>query len=105
MQNLKCFSVVSAKARSEILREFNAKQTYNEQNAYLSGLISLIPIQRRRPRKTQNLVDHFKQSSYKYRVRVLNDEGISHDLSICYKAFLSIYTESLDEERKQSNVL
>lgn len=39
-KTLKCFSVVSAKARSEILREFNAKQTYNEQNAYLAGLIS-----------------------------------------------------------------
>lgn len=86
-RKLKCFEKVSENARKLILRDFNKMQTYDEQNSYLTGLISVIPIQRRRNRKPENEVTHFNQSSYKYRVRVAGD----CDIQVCYKAFLSIH--------------
>lgn len=90
-KTLKCFSIISEQSRGVILREFNSLSSYNEQNSHLAGLISLVPVQRRRPRKPQNEITRFNQSSYKYRVRVLNEEGATCDVPICYKAFLSIH--------------
>lgn len=90
-KRLKCFTQVTEDARNKILQQFNELPRYDEQNSYLAGLISLIPIQRRRPRKPENEVANFNDSSYHYRVRVLQEDEASIDVQICYKAFLSIH--------------
>lgn len=47
----KCFERIPLTARSDILKKFNLMESTDEQNAYLSGLISVIPVQTRRPRQ------------------------------------------------------
>lgn len=88
---LKCFTKVGENARDKILKKFNELPTYDEQNSYLAGLISLVPVQRRRPRKPENEVGKFNESSYYYRVRVPQENEASIDVQLCYKAFLSIH--------------
>lgn len=90
-KKLKCFSIISEEARASILREFNSLSSYNEQNSYLAGLITVVPIKRRRPRKPADEINRFNQSSYKYRVRVSYQERGICDVQICFKAFLSIH--------------
>ncbi|KAJ8940704.1 hypothetical protein NQ318_009107 [Aromia moschata] len=77
--------------QKKIINDFNMLESYDEQNAYLAGLISVITVQRRRPRKAENEVVHFKQSSYKFRVRCVNEIGEAQDIQVCYKAFLSLH--------------
>lgn len=88
---LKCFSTISDNIKKKIINDFNLLQSYDEQNSYLAGLITLIPVQRRRPRKPENEVENFNQSSYKYRVRCANEADDAQDIQVCYKAFLSLH--------------
>ncbi|KAL1489525.1 hypothetical protein ABEB36_013482 [Hypothenemus hampei] len=60
----------------------------NIQNVYLYGLISVIPILRRRPRKSEEEA-RLNQASYKFKIQVMRNVGM--DVDICKKAFLSIH--------------
>lgn len=55
----------------------------------MSGLISVAPVQRRRNRKNTNEAS-FHSSSYFYRVRIKVNDKLQ-DVSVCYKAFLSLF--------------
>lgn len=52
-KRLRCFQTVSKIERKRILREFNELENSNGQNTYLSGLITVLPVLRRRPRKNE----------------------------------------------------
>ena len=43
-KRLKCFTQVTDDDRNKNLQKFNELPTYDNQNSYLAGLISLIPI-------------------------------------------------------------
>lgn len=47
----KCFENVSVEERNRIIKEFNSYETYDKQSEYLGGLITVLPVQRRRNRK------------------------------------------------------
>lgn len=85
----KCFEVVSPEERQRIISNFNQLGEYNAQNQYLSGLISVVPVQRRRNRKDDSEAS-FHCSSYCYRVRA-HVGGILQDVNVCHKAFLSLH--------------
>lgn len=86
---MKCFDKITPESRSIILKEFNMMDSHDKQNAYLSGLISLLPIIRRRPRKPENEAK-FHEATYKYRVRAKIDEALQ-DVQVCRKAFMSLH--------------
>ncbi|CAH1979308.1 unnamed protein product [Acanthoscelides obtectus] len=62
-----CFQNVPEEARKTILKNFNAMTSINEQNSYLCGLITVLLIRRRRPRKDED-VANLRSSAYSYRI-------------------------------------
>jgi len=50
-KRLQCFVRVNEFNRRNIIKTFNEFPTYNAQNLYLTGLITVKPVTRRRPRK------------------------------------------------------
>lgn len=66
----KCFNKVSEQARLKIIRRFNLLPSTNAQNEYLCGLITVIPVCRRRPRKPE-CEAKLKDATYKFKVSLL----------------------------------
>ncbi|KAG8265047.1 hypothetical protein J6590_103608, partial [Homalodisca vitripennis] len=62
----------------------------DEQNSHLCGLISVQEIQNRRPRKNENEAN-FREASYPYRVRTLDESKVMKEVQICRKAFSSLH--------------
>lgn len=86
---LKCFENVPLDERRRIIKVFNELGSYDKQNAYLCGLITAFPVQRRRNRKPHDEA-RINSSSYSYRVRIQID-GNFIDVPVCIKAFISIH--------------
>lgn len=88
-KRFKCFSKITVEERESNIKKFNLLQRKNEQMQHLAGLISVVPIARRRPRKPEesaNLNDY----SYQYKVRVVKGEEMS-EIRVCHKAFMSLH--------------
>jgi len=62
----------------------------NEQDAYLSTMITLHDVERRRSRKDDQHDADFHVHSYKYTLKLSRDECIQ-SVQICYKAFMAIF--------------
>ncbi|KAK9737154.1 hypothetical protein QE152_g10943 [Popillia japonica] len=75
--------------RQQIIRHFNLMESVTEQNRYLCGLISVFPIQHRRPRNVEAEAN-LREVSYSYRVRCAGD-GVATEEIVCGNAFLSIH--------------
>ncbi|CAH2019691.1 unnamed protein product [Acanthoscelides obtectus] len=84
-----CFQNVPEEARKTILKNFNAMTSINEQNSYLCGLITILLIRRRRPRKDED-VANLRSSAYSYRVRFRTDNSLQ-EINICRQAFKSVH--------------
>ncbi|KAL1488990.1 hypothetical protein ABEB36_014769 [Hypothenemus hampei] len=85
----KCFQTVNENERKRIIKEFNVMLSRDEQTQYLSGLITVLPVQRRHNRLPHNEAN-FNYSSYAYRVRI-EIEGVTQDVPVCLKAFISLH--------------
>lgn len=85
----RCFENISVEERTRIIREFNNLGNYNDQSKYLCGLITVLPVMRRRSRLGDDNAQ-YNLASYAYRVRVFCD-GKLEDKSVCVKAFISIH--------------
>ncbi|XP_046971055.1 uncharacterized protein LOC124538094 [Vanessa cardui] len=68
----KCFEAVNEEQRATILKDFNLLPSRDEQNLYLCGLIRVLEIQRRRPRKEESEAK-LHTANYAYRVRVVDE--------------------------------
>ncbi|KAL1497343.1 hypothetical protein ABEB36_008325 [Hypothenemus hampei] len=66
-KRLQCFKNVSEDERKKILHDFNALGNNNKQNSYLAGLITILPVMRRRPRKSEHNARP-NSASFAYRV-------------------------------------
>lgn len=87
----KCFQVISPVEQQRIIGNFNKLGDYNKQNQYLSGLISVVPVQRRRNRKDDSEASNHV-SSYCYRIRAHVDASDTlQDVIVCHKAFLAFH--------------
>lgn len=84
----KCFEVVNENERSSVLRHMNSLKSHDEVNLYLTGLVTAIPIQRRRV--ANECEAKFRDTSYSYNVRVLRD-SIPTEVKVCKAAFISIH--------------
>ncbi|XP_072383777.1 uncharacterized protein [Diabrotica undecimpunctata] len=88
-KRLKCFDVLNDLERNSILSDFNNMTSIDEQNSYLCGLISVVPVQRRRSRLPERTAS-YHQSSFIYKIRVRRDGNIK-EMCVCSKAFISIH--------------
>lgn len=62
----------------------------DEQNSHLSGLISVQEVQTRRPRLAEAHAS-FREASYSYRVRFINDDIQIKEVPVCRQAFLALH--------------
>ena len=85
----KCFQNISSEEQQRIISNFNQLGDYITQSQYLSGLVTVVPVQRRRNSKDESEAS-LNSSSYCYCVRASVD-GKLQDVSVCYKAFLSLH--------------
>lgn len=88
-QRLKCFEIVDEENRKSIINNFNSMTSNDEQNSYLSGLISIIQIKRRRSRKPEECAS-YHDSGYSYRLRIKRNDQVE-EIPVCFKAFCSIH--------------
>lgn len=85
----KCFDNVTLEDRNLLIRHFNKLEDRNSQNAYLSALVSVNTVKRRRPRQAEQDAT-LNTFSYTYKVRV-SRETCLEDIQVCFKAFLAIF--------------
>lgn len=85
----KCFEVINANNRRNIIQYFNSLGSVNEQNLYLSGLINVYDVQRRRSRKIGDETN-FHTAAYSYKIRVKDEEN-NKDVPVCFQAFISLH--------------
>lgn len=87
----KCFIIINKKEREQLLRDFNLIGDRNKQSSYLSGLITILPVCRRRPRKSEECgTGNLKEYSYTYKVRVMRNSKME-EIQVCQKAFISMF--------------
>ncbi|KAL3275591.1 hypothetical protein HHI36_020346 [Cryptolaemus montrouzieri] len=68
-----CFTSICEPERRRIIREFNDLGDANAQNAYLAGLITILLVMRRRPRKNEDEA-RINTASFSYRGRISENE-------------------------------
>lgn len=83
-----CFDIISEYERKSIIKNMNSFKNNDEMNLYLSGLITLVPVQRRRARKTESEAG-FRDCSAYYRVKIKRETGVE-DIPVCKNAFVSL---------------
>ena len=89
----KCFENLNESNRRNIIKYFNSLGSISEQNLYLSGLINVYNVQRRRSRKLEDEAS-FHTAAYSYKVKIKdeeNDNNIMKDMPVCFKAFISLH--------------
>lgn len=85
--------MISEDQRTRIIRQFNCFANRYDQDNYLSGLIIVSNVQRRRPRVgEENAKLHNK--SYSYKIRMIGDDTSYR----CVEKLLYPYMVSLEED-------
>lgn len=84
-----CFVQVSNDGKKGLIKRMNSMISNDEINLYLSGLITVIPVERRRPRK-DNGEASYRDATFAYRVRITK-EGRTEELNVCKSAFTSLH--------------
>ncbi|KAL4153679.1 hypothetical protein QTP88_001512 [Uroleucon formosanum] len=87
--HFKCFEIINKTDRAKLLRYFNELKSHDEQNNYLAGLITILPVQNRRPRLGEGAAK--RDSSFAYRVRIHDDVVNKPDVPVCAKAFCALH--------------
>ena len=89
-KRFKCFDAISKQQQTETLRNFNALTSYDEQNLYLAGLITMVPIKQRRPRQNKALAQ-LRDVTFVYRIRITDGTESKPDIPVCAKAFCAMH--------------
>lgn len=88
-KRLNCSSKIPPLVKQQILRNFNNLSSVNEQNLYLCGLMSLVPVRRRRPRKNENEAS-LRDCVVTYKVRYLHD-NVTVEENVCRQEFIALH--------------
>ena len=88
--SLKCFEVTTEDDRVKLISYFNNLKTKDEQDLYISSLVSVHSIKRRQSRNLIIEQSKFHSYSYKYHLNIVRDKS-STKICVCIKAFISIY--------------
>ena len=85
----KCFESVSENERSRIIAHFNSLPTKNEQDCFLGGLVKILPVKRRRSRKTSEpSFEHDFSCEYSI---IIERDGNFMKVPVCLNAFCAIF--------------
>ncbi|XP_023028220.2 uncharacterized protein [Leptinotarsa decemlineata] len=84
----KCFEAITERERAEVLRHINSLKSHDEVNLYLTGLVTILPVQRHRMKN--ELDAKFKDATYCYAVRVMRN-NTAQEFKVCKNAFISIH--------------
>lgn len=84
---LKCFERISENDRAEVIKHVNSLKSHDEVNLYLTGLVNILPVQRRRV--NDELQANFRDATYSYSIRVMRDNSVQ-EVKVCKNAFISI---------------
>lgn len=82
-----CFKNIKPNEREKIITNFNLLGNWDDQSSYLTSLISVNLIVRRRPRVDDA---NRRDCSFRYIVRVKRDDVV-RELPVCQKAFISLH--------------
>lgn len=93
-----CFARVNLNERLTLIGAFNklgseSDEPWNAQSLYLSRLITINSVKRRRPRKDgyiDEFLDRLHQCACTYKVQICRD-GKVEEIPICRKAFISLH--------------
>ena len=88
-KRFKCFEMVDEHEQARIIAHFNALSSKDEQDSLLSGLIEVLPVKRRRSRKTDE-PSFLHDYSCQYSMRIEKD-GAFVKIPVCVKGFCSIF--------------
>lgn len=81
-----CFEKINEHERAEVIKHINSLDSHDKVNLYLTGLVHLIPVERRR---VQNELEaYFRDATYSYSIRVMRNYSVQ-ELKVC-KAFIFI---------------
>ncbi|XP_065675039.1 uncharacterized protein LOC136091418 [Hydra vulgaris] len=97
---LKCFKVISLQDRQTILDKFNQMSCKDQQDAFLTSIVTPMEARQKRPRiRSEDLHCY----SYQYHLLIARDSYVK--IQICYKAFLSIFNISKSRLERIQKVL
>lgn len=82
-----CFEKVTKEERETLIKNFNFIENWNEQSSYLTSLISICLIAKRRPRKEDA---DARDCSFRYIVRVKRNNDMV-EIPVCAKAFIALH--------------
>lgn len=82
-----CFKTIKPEERKEIIKSFSLLGNWNDQSLYLTILMSVILVVRRRPRHNDS---NSRDCSFRYIVRVKRDNTM-REIPVCQKAFIALH--------------
>lgn len=85
----KCFDCVGP-YKKDIIQRMNQLGSNDAVNSYLAGQVSVIPVDRRRPRNEEDEAK-FRDANFAYRVRFVDSIEGPIELNVCKKAFMSLH--------------
>lgn len=88
-KRLNCSKKISANSKQKILRNFNNLSSINEQNLYLCGLMTVVPVQVRRPRQDENVAS-LRDCAVKYKIRYCHNES-TVEIPVCRQEFMALH--------------
>lgn len=88
-KRLNCSVKIPPSAKQQILRYFNGLSSVNEQNLYLCGLMSVVPVQQRRPRTDENDA-LLRECAVTYKVRYIHNQ-VSVEENVCRQEFIALH--------------
>ncbi|KAG8308514.1 hypothetical protein J6590_108027, partial [Homalodisca vitripennis] len=94
-KRFRCFEVIPVNEQKRILDNFNeigatSREPWNAQSSYLAGLISVLPVNRRRSREADQAAARTHDCTIGYRERISRNEG-NRDVQVCKKAFMAVH--------------
>lgn len=88
-KRLQCFEKTSAEERGSLLTHFNSLKTKDHQDSFLSTMVRVQPVKRRRPRKDEAEAS-LHDFSYAYSIKVVRGEE-AVEIPVCLPALTSIF--------------
>lgn len=85
----KCFECVGT-YKKDIIERMNGFGSNDAINSYLGGQISVIPVNRRRPRNDA-IAAKYRDANFAFRVRYVDNVKGPIELNVCKKAFMSLH--------------
>lgn len=85
----KCFDEVGEHKKT-IIKRMNMFGSHDAINSYLAGQITILPIDRRRPRKEDD-VAKFRDVNFAYSIRLVDNIKGAVELRVCKSAFIDLH--------------